>query len=45
MGTSVFLSYPKPFNEDQDRFITELNDYLVSRGYAEKAEKGSDPLM
>lgn len=33
MGTSVFLSYPKPYNDDQKRYISELSEYLVSRGY------------
>lgn len=32
MGVSVFLSYPKPFNKDQELFVTELRDYLVERG-------------
>lgn len=34
MGTSVFLSYPKPFNSAQEQFINELTAYLVSRGYS-----------
>lgn len=33
MGTSVFLSYPKPYNDDQKRYIRELREYLVTRGY------------
>lgn len=33
MGTSVFLSYPKPYNDGQKNFMAYLKDYLVSRGY------------
>ena len=33
MGTSVFLSYPKPFNESQEEFISLLSEHLEFRGY------------
>ena len=32
MKTSIFLSFPKPFNESQEQFIKQLKDYLLSRG-------------
>ncbi len=32
MGISVFLSYPKPFNDEQEGFVHSVTDYLVSRG-------------
>lgn len=32
MGVSVFLSYPKPFNDEQERFVTALSNYLEERG-------------
>lgn len=32
MGISVFLSYPKTFNDEQEKFVQYLSDYLVSRG-------------
>lgn len=32
MKTSIFLSFPKPFNENQEQFIKQLKDYLLSRG-------------
>jgi len=32
MGISVFLSYPKPFNDEQEKFVQSVSDYLVSRG-------------
>lgn len=32
MKTSIFLSYPKPFNTDQERFIKDLSSYLNQRG-------------
>jgi hypothetical protein len=32
MKTSIFLSYPKPFNSAQINFINQLRDYLLSRG-------------
>lgn len=34
MGKSVFLSYPRPYNKEQQIFILALSEYLVSRGYA-----------
>ncbi|ELB2037506.1 hypothetical protein QNZ67_002348 [Vibrio parahaemolyticus] len=33
MGKSVFLSYPRPYNDEQQVFIETLSEYLVSRGY------------
>lgn len=33
MSNSVFISYPKPFNKSQEDFISELNKYLISRGF------------
>lgn len=33
MGKSVFLSYPRPYNNEQQNFIEKLSEYLVSRGY------------
>lgn len=33
MGTSVFLSYPKPYNDGQEHFIAVLKEYLIYRGY------------
>lgn len=32
MKTSIFLSYPKPFNPPQEQFIKELSAYLSGRG-------------
>jgi hypothetical protein len=32
MGVSVFLSYPKPFNKQQENFVCELSEYLNERG-------------
>lgn len=32
MKTSIFLSYPKPFNSDQERFINDVSVYLSARG-------------
>lgn len=32
MKTSIFLSYPKPFNAAQEQFITEISAYLSARG-------------
>ncbi len=32
MKTSIFLSYPKPFNLEQEKFIGQLSSYLLSRG-------------
>ena len=32
MGISVFLSYPKPFNDDQQCFINDLSKALEKRG-------------
>lgn len=32
MKTSIFLSYPKPFNSEQEQFIKELSAYLIARG-------------
>ncbi|MFZ2726680.1 MAG: hypothetical protein WAX77_10550 [Methylococcaceae bacterium] len=32
MKTSIFLSYPKPFNTEQINFINKLKEYLSSRG-------------
>lgn len=32
MGISVFLSYPKPYCEEQEKFIVEISEYLASRG-------------
>lgn len=32
MKTSIFLSYPKPFNSDQERFVKDLSTYLTVRG-------------
>lgn len=32
MKTSIFLSYPKPFNSNQKLFISELCEYLFARG-------------
>ena len=42
MGISVFLSYPKPFNEEQENFISELNKYLTSRGFSPRTLGVSD---
>ncbi|MGR5364360.1 hypothetical protein ACPV54_26150 [Vibrio mediterranei] len=33
MGKSIFLSYPRPYNNKQQVFIEALSKYLVSRGY------------
>lgn len=33
MGTPIFLSYPKPFNKEQQSFIESLVKHLESRGY------------
>lgn len=33
MGISIFLSYPKPFNLGQEKFINLLSYYLNSRGF------------
>lgn len=33
MGKSVFLSYPRPYNDKQQAFIEALSEYLISRGY------------
>lgn len=32
MKTSIFLSYPKPFNSAQEEFIAQLSSYLHSKG-------------
>jgi hypothetical protein len=32
MKTSIFLSYPQPFNAAQTHFIEQLTHYLLSRG-------------
>lgn len=32
MKTSIFLSYPKPFNSGQEQFIKDLSAYLANRG-------------
>lgn len=29
----IFLSYPRPFNSQQQQFISDLKDYLDSRGF------------
>ncbi len=36
MGTSIFLSYPKPFNDNQRKFIKKVKKYLIKRGYEPK---------
>lgn len=33
MGTSIFLSYPRPFTRNQEGFISKLGDHLKYRGY------------
>lgn len=33
MGTSIFLSYPKPFTQSQKDFIATLDELLKDRGY------------
>lgn len=33
MATSIFLSYPKPFTEHQESFISHLGQHLALRGY------------
>ena len=33
MGTSIFLSYPKPYTETQQKFVFKLVEYLQLRGY------------
>ena len=33
MGTSVFISYPKPFTTNQEGFISKLRENLTFRGY------------
>ncbi|WP_417888225.1 hypothetical protein [Zunongwangia sp.] len=30
---SIFLSYPKPFNSEQEKFITTIKEYLKQRGF------------
>lgn len=32
MKKSIFLSYPRPFNADQENFIKDLSAYLSTRG-------------
>lgn len=32
MKTSIFLSYPKPFNLQQETFVNDLTAYLLDRG-------------
>lgn len=32
MGNSVFLSYPKPYREEQEKFVADISGYLTSRG-------------
>lgn len=34
MNISVFLSYPKPCFQEQERFIQHVRDYLSERGFA-----------
>jgi hypothetical protein len=34
MNTSIFLSYPKPCFDRQQRFIGRVRDYLTARGFA-----------
>ncbi|PSV44053.1 hypothetical protein [Photobacterium indicum] len=33
MGKSIFLSYPRPYNDEQQAFIDSLSVYLCQRGY------------
>lgn len=33
MKIPIFLSYPKPINENQQNFINRLNEFLVSQNY------------
>lgn len=33
MGVSVFLSYPRAYNDEQQNFVDKLSEYLKSRGY------------
>lgn len=33
MGTSIFLSYPKPFTKEQSSFVSALSKHLEFRGY------------
>lgn len=33
MGTSIFLSYPRPYNKEQKEFIEKLEKHLQSREY------------
>jgi hypothetical protein len=32
MGISVFLSYPRPFVQSQQKFVEKLCDYILGRG-------------
>jgi len=42
MGISIFLSYPKPYCEEQEKFIAKLSKYLISRGLVPRTLGVSD---